>query len=64
MEKSAEKQVVGVRKRKQVSISDKQAMHKHCADSRWSMVGNWATAWRAWGCKYDEKDGERTRKGT
>ena len=30
-------------------------MHKHRVHSRWRMVGNWATAWRAWGCKYDEK---------
>ena len=24
-------------------------MHKHRVHSRWRMVGNWATAWRAWG---------------
>ena len=24
-------------------------MNKYRADSRWRMVGNWATAWRAWG---------------
>ena len=36
-------------------------MHKHRVHSRWRMVGNWATAWRAWGDANTMKKTENTQ---
>ena len=39
-------------------------MQKHRADSHWSMVGNWATAWRAWGMQIRWKRRRTHKEGT